>query len=167
MAAGAAIVSVLGGARVLGMDSGSTAQWERMVLEGMPVRSADALQETMALPEGVLAQLLGVSEGTLSLARAGTGRLGSLASHRLFCVARIVALAILVLESEQAATRWLMQPHYRLGLQPPVALLATQAGRDSVEKLLLRIGRDARTGTLTARDPASPPHAHGPHSTFG
>jgi len=142
MAAGTAIVSVLGGARVLGTAPGSAAQWERMILEGIPVRSADALRETMALPEAVLAQLLGVSEKTLFLARAGTGRLGSLASHRLFCVARIVALAILVLGSEQAAMRWLMHPQFALGVRSPITLLKTEAGRNLIEKLLLQIGRE-------------------------
>lgn len=141
MAAGAAIASVLGGEQVLGANPGSMAEWGWMILEGMPVQSADALRETMALPEAVLAQLLGVSEKTLFMARAGTGRLGSLASHRLFCVARIVALAILVLETDQAAIQWLMHPQYALGVRSPVTLLRTEAGRNVVEKLLLQIGR--------------------------
>ena len=143
MAAGtAAIVNVLGGERVLGVSPTSMAEWGWMILEGMPVQSADALRETMALPEAVLAQLLGVSEKTLFMARAGAGRLGSLASHRLFCVARIVALAILVLEAEHAAIHWLMHPQYALGVRSPVSLLKTEAGRNVVEKLLLQIGRN-------------------------
>jgi putative toxin-antitoxin system antitoxin component (TIGR02293 family) len=142
MAAGTAIVNVLGGERVLGVCPASMAEWGWMILEGMPVQSADALRETMALPEAVLAQLLGVSEKTLFMVRAGTGRLGSLASHRLFCVARIVALAILVLETEQAAIQWLMHPQYALGVRSPVGLLKTEAGRNVVEKLLLQIGRN-------------------------
>ena len=142
MAAGTAIVNVLGGERVLGVSPASMAEWGWMILEGMPVQSADALRETMALPEAVLAQLLGVSEKTLFMVRAGTGRLGSLASHRLFCVARIVALAILVLETEQAAIQWLMHPQCALGVRSPVGLLKTEAGRNLVEKLLLQIGRN-------------------------
>jgi putative toxin-antitoxin system antitoxin component (TIGR02293 family) len=69
--------------------------------------------------------------------------LGSVTSHRLFCVARIVALAILVLETEQAAIRWLMRPQFALGVRSPVALLKTEAGRNLVEGLLLQIGRGA------------------------
>ncbi len=142
MTSGTAIVNVLGGERVLGVSPASMAEWGWMILEGMPVKSADALKETMALPEAVLAELLGVSEKTLFLARAGTGRLDSLASHRLFSVARIVALAILVLEPGTAAFQWLMRPHDALGVPSPVALLKTEAGRNLVEKLLLQIGRN-------------------------
>jgi putative toxin-antitoxin system antitoxin component (TIGR02293 family) len=104
-----------------------------------PVFSAEALKEGIAVPDSLLAELLGVSEKTLSRARAGKGRLDPVASDRLFRVARIVALAIAVLEGEAAALRWLKRPQIGRGGKVPLALLATDPGRDQVEKLLLRI----------------------------
>jgi len=150
MMAGTAIVHVLGGARVLGLESGSRAEWGSLILEGIPVRSADALQQTMALTDAMLAQLLGVSEADLAETRAGAGRLGPLASHRLFRLARIVALAILTLGTERAAVHWLMHPQVELGVQAPVALLVTQTGRDMLERLLQKLGRDACSRSAAA-----------------
>jgi len=112
-----------------------------MVCEGVPVRSADTLQQAIGVPDAVLAQLLGVSEMILWRVRASNGRLSPAASLRLLRAARIVALAFEVLESEQDAVRWLMHPQAGLGVRPPLALLATDAGRDLVEKMLLQIGQ--------------------------
>lgn len=134
-------IGLLGGAKTLGVSSGQAVQWERMVCEGVPVRSADALREAIDVPDAVLAQLLGVSETILWRVRAGNGRLSPAASLRLLRAARIVALAFEVLESEQDALRWLMRPQPGLGVRPPLALLATDAGRDLVEKMLLQIGQ--------------------------
>jgi putative toxin-antitoxin system antitoxin component (TIGR02293 family) len=54
-------------------------------------------------------------------------------------MARIVTLAIEVLETEAAALHWLKRPQIGLGGRVPLALLSTDPGRDQVEKLLLRI----------------------------
>jgi putative toxin-antitoxin system antitoxin component (TIGR02293 family) len=109
-----------------------------MINAGLPVRSAEALQRAIGVPDAVLAQLLGVSEMSLAQLRGGNGRLDRLMSDRLLCVARIVALAIQMLESERAALRWLMHPRFELGSRAPLALMKTDAGRHLVERLLLR-----------------------------
>jgi putative toxin-antitoxin system antitoxin component (TIGR02293 family) len=114
-------------------------QWEKTIRDGVPVQSAAALKELIAVPDALLAELLGISEKTLSRARSSKGRLDPVASDRLFRVARIVALAIEVLETEQAALHWLKRPQIGLGVRVPLALLTTDAGCDQVEKLLLRI----------------------------
>jgi putative toxin-antitoxin system antitoxin component (TIGR02293 family) len=139
MAAASAIADCLGGAKALGAHPRTAEQWERIIHEGMPVQSAEALKERVAVPDALLARLLGISEKTLSRARAGRGRLDFVASDRLFRVARIVALAIGVLETEQAALRWLKRPQIGLGVRVPLTLLTTDAGSDQVEKLLQRI----------------------------
>lgn len=91
------------------------------------------------MPDSLLAELLGISEKTLLRARAGKVRLDPVTSDRLFRVARIVALAVEVLESDAAALHWLKRPQIGLGGRVPLALLSTDPGRDQVEKLLLRI----------------------------
>ena len=139
MAAAPTIVEFLGGRKALGVKSTSAVDWDALIRAGMPVQSAEALKECIAVPDSLLAELLGVSEKTLSRARAGKGRLDPVTSDRLYRVARIVALAIEVLESEASALHWLKRPQIGLGGKVPLALLATDPGRDQVEKLLLRI----------------------------
>jgi putative toxin-antitoxin system antitoxin component (TIGR02293 family) len=139
MAAESAIADFLGGKKALGANPKTAIDWEKIIHAGMPVRSVEALKENIAVPDMLLAQLLGISEKTLSRARTAQARLDSVVSDRLFRVARIVALAIEVLETEPAALRWLKRSQIGLGGRVPLALLTTDIGRDQVEKLLLRI----------------------------
>ena len=103
------------------------------------MQAVEALKQGIAIPDRQLAQLLGVSEKTLSRARAAKGKLEPVASDRLVRVARVVALAIDVLEDEAAAVHWLKRPQIGLGGRIPLTMLTTDPGRDQVEKLLLRI----------------------------
>lgn len=114
-------------------------QWEKVIHDGIPAQSVEALKERIAVSDAVLAQLLGISEKTLSRARAGKGRLDPVASDRLFRVAKIVSLAIWVLEAEQPAVHWLKRRQFGLGLRVPLELLTTDVGCDQVEGLLLAI----------------------------
>lgn len=134
-----AIAEALGGRKALRATPRTALEWQEVILAGMPARSAEALKGSMAVPDSLFARLLGVSEKTLSRSRAGRGRLDPVASDRLFRVARIVALAIEVLEDEQRAVHWLKRGQIGLGGRIPISLLTTDAGRDEVEKLLMRI----------------------------
>jgi putative toxin-antitoxin system antitoxin component (TIGR02293 family) len=129
----------LGGKKALGMQPRTVADWEALIDEGMPLGAVEALKASIAVPDRQLAQLLGISEKTLSRARAAKGKLEPVASDRLVRVARIVALAIDVLEGEAAALHWLKRPQIGLGGRVPLSMLTTDPGRDQVEKLLLRI----------------------------
>jgi putative toxin-antitoxin system antitoxin component (TIGR02293 family) len=135
----AAIEHFLGGKEALGIKPRTATDWEAIIQRGMPVRSVEVLKESIAIPDSQLADLLGISEKTLSRARAAKGKLDSVASDRLFRVARVIALAIDVLEAEPAAVHWLKRPQIGLGGRVPLAMLTTDPGRDQVEKLLLRI----------------------------
>jgi putative toxin-antitoxin system antitoxin component (TIGR02293 family) len=134
-----AVEHFLGGRETLGMQPQTVTDWEALIHEGMPVRSVEVLKESITIPDSQLAQLLGISEKTLSRARTSKGKLDPVASDRLFRVARVVALAIDVLEGEAAAVHWLKRPQIGLGGRMPLAMLTTDPGRDQVEKLLLRI----------------------------
>ncbi|HMO44715.1 MAG TPA: DUF2384 domain-containing protein [Rubrivivax sp.] len=135
----AEVEDFLGGKEALGVKRGKAADWEALIHKGMPVRSVEVLKRSIAIPDNQLAALLGISEKTLSRARAANGRLDRVASDRLFRVARIAALSIEVLESVQPALHWLKRPQVGLGGKVPLSMLASDAGRDQVEKLLLRI----------------------------
>lgn len=139
MGAFGTVAEVLGGRRALGASPRTALQWQKVILAGMPVQSAEALKGGLALADRSFAELIGISEKTLSRARAGKGRLDPVASDRLFRLARILALATEVLEGEEPAVRWLKRPQPALGGRSPLSLLVTDAGRDEVERLLLRI----------------------------
>jgi putative toxin-antitoxin system antitoxin component (TIGR02293 family) len=83
--------------------------------------------------------LLGISHKTLSRMRATAQKLDTVASDRLYRTARIVSLAIDVLEAEAPAVSWLKRPQIGLGGKRPLALLTTDAGTVEVERLLLRM----------------------------
>ena len=135
----AAVEHFLGGKQALGIQPRTLTDWEAIIHEGIPVRSVEVLKESIAIPDTQLAELLGISEKTLSRARAAKTKFDPVASDRLFRVARIVALAIDVLEDEAAALHWLKRPQIGLGGRVPLTMLTTDPGRDQVEKLLLRI----------------------------
>jgi putative toxin-antitoxin system antitoxin component (TIGR02293 family) len=135
----AEITAVLGGRQTLRAEPRTAADWQAVVSKGVPVGSAEALKRRIAIGDDVLADLLGVSEKTLSRARAANARLDPVASDRLFRVARIGALAIEVLESETGAIHWLKRPQIGLGGRVPLTLLTTDIGCTEVERLLLRI----------------------------
>ncbi|HEY4039024.1 MAG TPA: antitoxin Xre-like helix-turn-helix domain-containing protein [Burkholderiaceae bacterium] len=139
MAAESAIGDCLGGSKALGANPKNPLQWDRLIREGFAVQSAETLKERLGITDAGLAELLGISEKTLSRARASKSRLDVVASDRLFRLARIVALAIRVLESDQGALHWLKRSQIGLGVRIPLTLLATDAGCEQVEKLLLAI----------------------------
>lgn len=135
----AEIADVLGGRRALRARPRTAADWRDIVSKGVPVGSAEALKRWIAVGDDVLAELLGVSQKTLSRARSANARLDPVTSDRLFRVARLGALAIEVLEDEGRALNWLKRPQIGLGGRTPLSLLTTDAGCAEVEKLLLRI----------------------------
>jgi putative toxin-antitoxin system antitoxin component (TIGR02293 family) len=139
MTTSTAIANVLGGKQTLRTEPRTAADWQAVVSKGVPIGSAEALKRRIDIGDDVLARLLGVSEKTLSRARAANARLDPVVSDRLFRVARIGALAIEVLEGEAQAMHWLKRPQIGLGGSTPLSLLTTDVGSAEVEKLLLRI----------------------------
>lgn len=139
MSATSAVEHFLGGKKALGIQPRTVADWEALIDGGMPLGAVETLKESLAIPDRQLAELLGISEKTLSRARAAKGRLEPVASDRLVRVARVFALAMDVLEGVAPAVRWLKRPQIGLGGRVPLTMLTTDPGRDQVEKLLLRI----------------------------
>jgi putative toxin-antitoxin system antitoxin component (TIGR02293 family) len=135
----ALVESFLGGKRALGTSPKTPADWDTLIRDGVPVGAVDVLKTSTAIADAELAALLGISEKTLYRARAAQSKLDSVASDRLYRFARIVALAVEVLEDQAAALHWLVRPQVGLGGRRPLALLTTEVGREQVESLLLRI----------------------------
>jgi putative toxin-antitoxin system antitoxin component (TIGR02293 family) len=133
------VAGVLGGQARLKARPRSAHDWHELIRAGLPVAAMDAFKEQAMLSDAELAQLMGVSEKTLSRARAGDARLDPITSDRLYRVVRLVALAGEVLESPQAALHWMRRAQIGLGGSTPIDLMTTDAGSAEVERLLLRI----------------------------
>ena len=139
MTTSTAIANVLGGKQTLRAEPRTLAAWQAVVSKGVPIASAEALKRRIDIGDEMLARLLGVSEKTLSRARAANARLDPVVSDRLLRVARISALAIEVLEGEAQAMHWLKRPQIGLGGSTPLSLLTTDVGSAEVQNLLFRI----------------------------
>ncbi len=133
------VSGVLGGQAQLRARPRSTQDWHELISRGLPVTALDAFKRYATLSDVELAQLIGVSEKTLSRARAGQDKLDPVASDRLYRGVRLVVLAAEVLESAEAGVHWLKRPQVGLGGAIPLAMMTTDAGSAEVEKLLLRI----------------------------
>lgn len=133
------IASILGGKQAIGRTANSPLAFDRLIREGLPWSAVLQIKETLRLSDREVAQILGVSERTLSRMKKTGHRLPHTASDRLYRLARIFALACEVLESPPRALTWLRQPQVGLGRRIPLDLLQTEAGTQEVEDLLGRI----------------------------
>lgn len=104
----------------------------------MSVSHADALAERIGIDARRLYGIIGVSERTAARKKADNKPLDPEQSDVLARIARIVGLAEDVLESPQAAHRWLDKPNRVLGAAP-LSLLDTDIGTEQVEEVLMRI----------------------------
>lgn len=133
------VAEVLGGARVLGHRPRNTDDWMTLIETGLPTAAAEALKEVVGLDDPSLAVTLGVSIRTLARARASQGRLDSVVSDRLYRLARLVAIARIVMEYDDRAVHWLTHPQPGLGGRRPIDLAKSDPGAREIENLLLRI----------------------------
>lgn len=95
-----AVADVLGGTRVLGSRVKNTDDWMEMIETGLPHAAVEALKDVVGLDDPNLAVVLGVSIRTLARARASQARFDSVVSDRLYRLARLVAIARVVLEHD-------------------------------------------------------------------
>lgn len=133
------VAEVLGGTKVLGSRLKNTDDWMAMIETGLPPAAVEALKEVVGLDDPSLAVTLGVSIRTLARVRASEGRLDSVVSDRLYRLARLVAIARVVLEHDDKAVYWLTHPQPGLGNRRPIDLARSEPGAREIENLLLRI----------------------------
>ena len=133
------ILEVLGGRKALARDPATVLEWVERIREGLPVASALAFKNALALTNAELAALLGVSDRTLARWSPGKSRLGPVAGDRLLRTARLYTITAEVLEDDELAVRWLKSPQRALGNGVPLELAATDVGARAVEALLGRM----------------------------
>ena len=110
------------------------------VEKGFHRRAVDRVKAALGVSDAEMAQVLGISQKTISrLRKKTTARLGAAASDRLYRVAALFALAVQVLGDEEAARTWLHAEQMALGGRRPLDLARTEVGAREVERLLGRL----------------------------
>jgi len=131
------VIEFLGGPRLFGARAAGVdllAEVER----GLPVRAYEAIAEALELTPAEEDRLLQVSLRTRARWKR-RGRLDPATSDRLVRLARILALAVMVLESRENAVAWLREPSDALRGRSPLAAIATDPGAEKVSNMLYQM----------------------------
>ncbi|WP_119421359.1 type II RES/Xre toxin-antitoxin system antitoxin [Desertibaculum subflavum] len=133
------VADILGGEPVLKCRLDEPIDVHRLLMRGLPSEAAHHLVDSLLAidltPE--LERALGMSRRTLS--RKKSGHLTLEQSGRTWRLAEVIAAAIDVLGSREAAEAWLEKPAMGLDQERPIDLIATPAGHDEVMSFLERV----------------------------
>lgn len=113
------------------------ATFER-VRSGLPFSEVEALQRAAVLSLTQVSALLGIPERTIAR-RKKEGKLTTAESDRVDRAARVLAMAVETLGTEDKARLWLQRPNRDLEGETPLSLLDTDRGVRAVEDVLMRI----------------------------
>jgi putative toxin-antitoxin system antitoxin component (TIGR02293 family) len=131
------VIRALGGSQVFGARAARVDLLEE-VERGLPRRAYEAVSEALELTPAEEDRLLQVSLRTRARWKGRT-RLDAATSDRLVRLARILALAVAVLESRENAVAWLREPCDALGGRSPLAAVASDPGAEKVSNMLYQM----------------------------
>jgi putative toxin-antitoxin system antitoxin component (TIGR02293 family) len=131
------VISVLGGPQVFGPRARRVNLLDE-VERGLPVRAYETVAEALELTPVEEDRLLQVSMRTRARSKK-RARLDAATSDRVVRLARILALAVSVLESRDNAVAWLRDPSGVLGGRSPLAIIATDPGAEKVANMLYQM----------------------------
>jgi putative toxin-antitoxin system antitoxin component (TIGR02293 family) len=137
------VIAALGGRRVFGTRAARIDLLDE-VERGLPRRAYEALSTALKLTPTEQHRLL----RTNSSARTrwlGRARLDLDTSDRLVRLARILALAISVLETRKNALAWLRDPSEALGGRSPLTAAACDPGAEKVSNMLYQMEHGIHT----------------------
>ncbi|MBI4689586.1 MAG: DUF2384 domain-containing protein, partial [Nitrospirae bacterium] len=113
--------------------------FDAIIRRGIPYAGVRLVKTALNLTDNEFADYLGISLRTLQRKRDSHKKLSIPEGDRLFRIARIFALAVSVLESEEMARKWMHRPQRGLGGRVPIQVIQTEAGVQEVEDLLEKI----------------------------
>jgi putative toxin-antitoxin system antitoxin component (TIGR02293 family) len=131
------IIRALGGRRAFGSRSREIDLLTE-VERGLPVRAYAALAKALGLSRAEEDRLLQVSLRT-RLRWKVRSRLDPATSDRVVRIARILALAIEVLENQTHAIAWLREPSEALNGRTPLQAISSDFGAEKVSNLLYQM----------------------------
>jgi putative toxin-antitoxin system antitoxin component (TIGR02293 family) len=131
------IVSTLGGRQVFGARSRQIDLLQE-VERGLPTKAYNVIAKALGLTPDEEDRLLQISLRTRARWKQRT-RLDPATSDRLVRLARILALATDVLESQEHAVAWLREPGDVLDGRTPLEIMTTDVGAEKVTNLLYQM----------------------------
>jgi putative toxin-antitoxin system antitoxin component (TIGR02293 family) len=111
----------------------------RLVSTGLPIASIRKLGAALGVRPGKVGSLVNINQKTLERRLQSGERLKPTESERVARLMRIIALATIVLESEDNARVWLRRPLKVLAGKTPLDLTRTEPGAREVEHVLGRL----------------------------
>src|SRR5215470_9947614 len=121
-------------ARVLGLRRVPANELElaHMARQGLPSATLSKLSGSLGWTRAALIEQLGIAPRTAARRLRRKEPLSTTESERVLRVARVLARAIEVFESRDAAKQWLQEASTALGERKPIDLLATDIGTEVV-----------------------------------
>lgn len=131
------IIGALGGPRAFGVPS-SRIDLLQEVERGLPTGAYEAISDALELTPVEEDRLLQVSSRTRARWKKQT-RLDPATSDRVVRLARIFALALMVLENRSNAVAWLREPSDALGGRSPLSAMVSDPGAEKVSNMLYQM----------------------------
>ena len=131
------IVNTLGGHRAFGSRSRSVDLLEE-VERGLPTKAYNIIAKVLELTPGEEDRLLLVSPRTRARWKQRP-RLDTATSDRVVRLARVLTMAIDVLEEQEHAVAWLREPSESLGGRTPLEVMVTDVGAERVTNMLYQM----------------------------
>ncbi len=133
------IVSVLGGAKAVGIKKGKILPFmHEPVRAGIHFAALESFQQRYQMTQAQMQYLIDISERTLAR-RKSEQILNKSESDRLYRLARVAAMAEEIFGSPAAASAWFKEKIPALGGVAPWSILDTDEGAQRVTELLGRI----------------------------
>ncbi|MFI3118917.1 MAG: DUF2384 domain-containing protein [Methylococcaceae bacterium] len=132
------IVSIWGGASILGCVVHSENDLIPLLRQGLPFVSLERIMEAFALSREDIAKVLNLPVRTLTR-RKKSQRLEADESDRLYRFSKVLAHAEAVFGNCNTATQWLHRPNRSLNGVAPLTLLDTHIGAVQVDDVLGQI----------------------------
>jgi putative toxin-antitoxin system antitoxin component (TIGR02293 family) len=126
--------SIQEAARVLGLRRVPANELElaEMTRKGLPSATLSTLSGSLGWTRAALIEQLGIAPRTAARRLTRREPLSTTESERVLRLARVLARAVEVFESRDAAKQWLQEPSTALGDRKPIDLLATDIGTEVV-----------------------------------
>ena len=121
-------------ARMLGLKHLPANEFELAdaAARGLPSTSLTSLSNRLGWSRADVVKELGIAPRTVARRMTSKKPLSSSESERVLRLARVLARAADVLESEASARRWLVEPNRALGGRKPLMLLRNDIGTELV-----------------------------------
>jgi putative toxin-antitoxin system antitoxin component (TIGR02293 family) len=135
----AEIAEVLGGSKTFKRTVKNSDDLATSIRAGFPATIINVLADRLTMHRADVAKRLGIPQRTLTRRLSQHARLTTDESDRAARMARIIALAVEVLGSNEKASSWLRSPNRALHGKQPIDEIGTDPGYRSVEDVLYAI----------------------------